>query len=593
MLPEQPMEGFWLMRFASRGIIFFLVLALASLSNAEVCARTINVPADYSTISEALSKASDGDIVRIAPGRYFESELRMGHTVTLIGAGESPEEVIIDGNNQARILWCESIGNDATIQNISFQNGNSTGEAIYDQSGGAILFSNCSPRVIDCIFIGNEAAASGGAIRCTNASPDIINCSFTNNNAGDGGGAIDCSYASSPQILNCFFKKNTARWGGGLSCRGDASPHVIKCNFDRNSSAETDLGYGGAVFADYEANPVFTECTFYGNEARYGGAVACFQNSQTNLDQCTVLNNSAAWMGGGMFCNDASPSISRSIFAFQNGTAITAAGAAVPKITFTDIFGNSRGDWIGSIADQEGYTNFSLDPVFCSYDPDFRFSFTLCDDSPLGPAFVEEGQIGAWPIGCAPASAALQFSAAWDNGHPMIQWITDPDANPITFRLTRTSSTQDRSVTEIPYMSEEDNEFNALDGSITPAEGQEYIYCLYMLDSEEEWILLAQTSLDSGLPDHPTLEIQAFPNPFNPSTNIHFTVDRTQRIQVSIFDIRGNRITLLVDSVMDPGAQIIPWHGCDDFGMKVGSGTYFVVVQGNSVTQSEKIMMIK
>lgn len=581
------------MKLVSHGLATFLFLALTALNSGEVCAATIQVPEDFPTIKEALLRANTGDYIEIAPGTYFESNLEMRHTVTLAGNGDGPADVVIDSNNQGRILWCESMIDASTIQKITFINGNASGETGYDQSGGAILISNSSPRILNCNFIDNSADASGGAIRCSSASPQIINCKFTNNRAGDGGGAIDCSYESSPLIRNCFFQNNRARWGGGLSCRGNASPIVYRANFDRNIAEGTNLGFGGAIFADFQAKPVFTESTFFGNEARYGGALACFEDSQTNLEHCTVLENSAIWMGGGMFCNDASPSITSSIFAFQDGTAITAAGAAIPQIENSDIFGNSGGDWIGAIANQAGGTNFFVDPLFCGYNPNIVFSFFLSEDSPLGTPNSDTVPLGAWPVGCSSLGSHDNFNVAWENHQPRITWSVSSHSSTMVFRLTRTIAIGDRAIVEIPYNEQSSGEFSALDAAISPVQGQQYLYSLYSLDSDGQWVMLEEAVLESELPTPATMDVDVFPNPFNPSTNIHFELDRAQHIKVSIFDIRGNKVASLHDAVLGTGSQSIPWNGFNDLGIRVGSGTYFVMIQAESTLLTEKIMMLK
>ncbi len=581
------------MNYVFQRTVLIFAFTLTTLCAGGVFAVEIRVPSDYTTIRTALAMAHGGDSIKIAPGVYFESNLRMRSTISLIGAGDSATDVIIDGNNQGRILLCENSNNESIVRNLTFINGSASGEAVYDQSGGAILVSNCEPTIINCNFTGNYSTASGGAIRCTNASPQIIDCTFVNNSAGDGGGAIDCSYEASPLLSGCTFKNNTARWGGALSCRGKASPTVLETNFDRNISSGVEIGFGGAIFADFQSLPSFTKCTFFGNIAQYGGALACFDNSQTNLDYCTLLENQSAFAGGGMFCKDASPIIKNSIIAFHDGAAISTTGRAIPEISFTNIFGNLLGNWNESIADQAGGNNFSVDPLFCTYDPDCIFRFNLADNSPLGPLYVENGPLGAWPVGCLPLGNEINLNAVWGAQHPIITWSLDPNYSEIVFKLTRSIPMYNLAVTEIPFDVQQDNSFRAVDAEISSTEGWKYVYRLYALDQQDCWSLLGDVVLDSEIPTYLEMNIQAYPNPFNPNTSIHFEVAKTQHIVVSIYDIRGNRVALLEDKVMTPGPKNIPWYGRDNFGTKVSSGTYFVIVQGNDITRSKKIMLVK
>ncbi|MDG2478210.1 MAG: hypothetical protein P8M32_10025 [Phycisphaerales bacterium] len=84
------------MRYICTPILVALILAGAS------SADTINVPADYDTIQEAIGASQNGDVVLVQPGIYTgtgEQVVRlMGKSITLAAAG-SPEATVIDGEN--------------------------------------------------------------------------------------------------------------------------------------------------------------------------------------------------------------------------------------------------------------------------------------------------------------------------------------------------------------------------------------------------------------------------------------------------------------------------------------------------------------
>ena len=315
-------------------------------------AATIAVPADHPSLAEAFEAARFGDSIEVSPGLYTENLLVLPGGVSLIGVGRGPEDVIIDGGTRERILLAEGVSAASEVANITFINGRATGHTSYERSGGAIFCSNSSLSISNCVFKDNTSDGHGGAIRCNNSTPIIIGCVFESNSASSGGGgAIDCSFDSSPLIQGCEFRSNSASWGGALSCRGSSSPVIFAVMFEANS-ATGNKGYGGAVFADFGSNPVFGQSTYFGNTARYGGAFACLSGAETNLINCTVTGNRALILGGGLFIYNASPRVKNSIVAFQEGTGITTAGGAAPVITCSDIFGNSRGDWVGGIAAQ-------------------------------------------------------------------------------------------------------------------------------------------------------------------------------------------------------------------------------------------------
>ena len=69
--------------------------------------------------------------------------------------------------------------------------------------------------------------------------------------------------------------------------------------------------------------------------------------------------------------------------------------------------------------------------------------------------------------------------------------------------------------------------------------------------------------------------VENTPNPFNPKTNINFVLTRAARIQLNVYDIRGNLVRKLRDVVLEGGPHAVEWNGRDDDDAMVASGTYF------------------
>jgi len=93
---------------------------------------------------------------------------------------------------------------------------------------------------------------------------------------------------------------------------------------------------------------------------------------------------------------------------------------------------------------------------------------------------------------------------------------------------------------------------------------------------------------------------QNFPNPFNPSTTISYTI-RTRgsigsepyRTQLDIFNLLGRKVKTLVDKVQSPGTYTVQWQGDTDSGSKVASGIYFYRLILGPETQTKKMMLLK
>ncbi len=85
-----------------------------------------------------------------------------------------------------------------------------------------------------------------------------------------------------------------------------------------------------------------------------------------------------------------------------------------------------------------------------------------------------------------------------------------------------------------------------------------------------------------------------YPNPFNPDTNIAFNVKKAGKVELSLYNIRGQKINTLVNDDMQPGNHTITWNGKDANGKGVASGVYFArLKQQDSKTRVKKMMLMK
>lgn len=102
----------------------------------------------------------------------------------------------------------------------------------------------------------------------------------------------------------------------------------------------------------------------------------------------------------------------------------------------------------------------------------------------------------------------------------------------------------------------------------------------------------ASINQKSALPYSLSLD-QNFPNPFNPTTSIRFRVPIPGDFTLSIFDVRGQHVTSLVNGVVESGSHEFIWDGRAATGMAVDSGIYFARLSSNFQTQSIKMLFLK
>lgn len=98
------------------------------------------------------------------------------------------------------------------------------------------------------------------------------------------------------------------------------------------------------------------------------------------------------------------------------------------------------------------------------------------------------------------------------------------------------------------------------------------------------------TSVDtavSALPDAFRLQ-QNYPNPFNPSTSITFTLARASVMRLSVFDVLGREVSVLVNERRDAGVHEVKFDGAT-----LASGVYVCRMQTGSFVASRKMMLAK
>ncbi|MBD3349195.1 MAG: T9SS type A sorting domain-containing protein [Candidatus Eisenbacteria bacterium] len=87
---------------------------------------------------------------------------------------------------------------------------------------------------------------------------------------------------------------------------------------------------------------------------------------------------------------------------------------------------------------------------------------------------------------------------------------------------------------------------------------------------------------------------QNVPNPFNPVTQVAFTVPGgAERATVKVYDVRGRLVSVLFDGSVDGGRQVVRWDGRGPGGANAASGIYFVRLEANGERSERKMTLLK
>lgn len=102
-------------------------------------------------------------------------------------------------------------------------------------------------------------------------------------------------------------------------------------------------------------------------------------------------------------------------------------------------------------------------------------------------------------------------------------------------------------------------------------------------------VALSGLSQNSGpeVPDVFALN-QNYPNPFNPSTEIAFDLPVASHVDLTIYNVLGQKVETLVDREMEAGSHTVTWNAD-----KVSTGVYFYRISAKDFTETKKMLMLK
>lgn len=93
----------------------------------------------------------------------------------------------------------------------------------------------------------------------------------------------------------------------------------------------------------------------------------------------------------------------------------------------------------------------------------------------------------------------------------------------------------------------------------------------------------------NGSEDTPLqISLSASPNPFNPTTTIRFSLPTEQAVQLSVYDVLGRRVAVLVNDVRTAGEHTVVLSGTE-----LSSGVYIYALKHDHGYMSGKILLVK
>ena len=86
---------------------------------------------------------------------------------------------------------------------------------------------------------------------------------------------------------------------------------------------------------------------------------------------------------------------------------------------------------------------------------------------------------------------------------------------------------------------------------------------------------------------------QNYPNPFNPNTLIDYNLPQDGIVRISVLDIKGREVSILLEDEQTAGLKSISWRGIDDHGNKLPSGVYICLMTANGFISTIKMILLQ
>ena len=361
------------------------------------------------------------------------------------------------------------------------------------------------------------------------------------------GGGLTCGWCT-PILEHCTICENTAfLYGGGVACIGKPSPTFINCDIRDNLAWVDDFVTSAGGVLCRRSSPTFIGCTISDNLADWSaGGIECFESYLTFID-CVISGNRARSNdGGGMICVDCSGS-------FTNCTITRNVGGAVFLYDSPLIFNSTTISFTGGL----GIRFWDSDDAivkYCNFFGNSSGDFVFADgDSSHGPP-----KIGI-------ISTINANSDSCDNYNNIFLDPMFVDAEAGDFHLTESS----------PCINAGDPEL-LFDPDSTIADIGAFYYHQVATETPNVY-------LPNAYALHPN-----FPNPFNPTTTIRYDVKQAGQVQLTIFNLLGQKVASVMDRQHLPGSYTVLWNAAG-----LSSGVYLCRMEAGGFTQTRKLVLLK
>lgn len=183
-------------------------------------------------------------------------------------------------------------------------------------------------------------------------------------------------------------------------------------------------------------------------------------------------------------------------------------------------------------------------------------------------------------------SRAPELNVIITNAYNMIDWICPDSKNASKFIIEKSSDEAGfKEIGSVIALDEISNNYSFIDE--TPAENEIIYYRINQVNKDGSSVYSAQVKIGVGIIEQFSLE-QNFPNPFNPNTTIKFDLYEDSEIDVTIFDLEGQKIKNIFNGSLPKGQ-----HQYEFKAENLTSGVYLYQVSSPIFSLTKKMVLAK
>ncbi len=477
-------------------------------------------------------------------------------------------------NNEARSAGgaIYGINSNIIINNTIFNNNVATGywdwEWFSPGYAGGLFFRNSNIELRDCIIYNNlafddyESGSAGGGIYIYNSEVLIQNSQLSSNLSSIGAGIF--SYNSNIRLINCELNANGSQAISLSHSTLDLINSIISLHNNDNSytitaSDSTNISFINTIMYDNEGQNV----RFYPSDNTFYADYSCIEGGENSIIH--VYNGTVYWEENNIEDDPFFIDPENGDFHLQSGSPCintgTPSGWIIPSFNIP-------------INELLGYDSFDNNYDMGCYE--------------YQEFMIDQNEIDFGEIPYNTTSQSIQIT---------ITNVSDDDMLITSIKAT------DHFLIKQNIEDEYADQIGSIE-LIANSETTFWIACHPL----EKGLLEGEISIyTNAIPSRAAINVYAnvtmvdvlklynnFPNPFNPETTIRFSIPQESKVELIIYNIKGQKVKTLVEHICEMGINTVVWNGTNDSGKQVSTGVYFykLNVEGKTI-KTKKMLLLK